>query len=106
QANAILDAQLYKIAQMEIKKILDELKEKRAEAEKIEGILASKRKLWKIITDEMEKLIELFPERRKTRMASEEDVLEFDEDAYIVRENTNVVLTRNGYIKRVGRLAS
>jgi len=106
QATAILDAQLYKIAQMEIRKILDELKEKKAEAEVIEGILASKRKLWKIIKDEMEKLIELFPERRKTRMASDEDVLEFDEEAYIVRENTNVVLTRNGYIKRVGRLAS
>src|SRR4030095_5530782 len=45
-------------------------------------------------------------QRRKTRMASDEDVLEFDEEAYIVRENTNVVLTRDGWIKRVGRLAS
>src|SRR5262249_16374177 len=27
-------------------------------------------------------------------------------EAYIVRENTNVVLTRDGWIKRVGRLAS
>lgn len=106
QATAVLDSQLYKIAQMEIRKILDELKEKRAQAEEIEAILASKRKLWKIIKDEMEKLIELFPERRKTRMASDEDVLEFDPEAYIVRENTNVVLTKNGYIKRVGRLAS
>jgi DNA gyrase subunit A len=106
QASAVLDAQLYKIAQLEIKKIMDELQEKRKEAEKIEGILASKKKMWNIIKDEMEKLIELFPERRKTRMASDEDVLEFDPEAYIVRENTNVVLTRNGYIKRVGRLAS
>jgi DNA gyrase subunit A len=39
-------------------------------------------------------------------MASDEDVLEFDPEAYIVRENTNVVLTRDGYVKRVGRLAS
>ncbi len=30
QAEAILDAQLYRIAQLEIKKILDELKEKKA----------------------------------------------------------------------------
>jgi DNA gyrase subunit A len=54
----------------------------------------------------LESLAEQFGERRKTRMASEEDVLEFSEEAYIVRENTNVVLTRNGRIKRVGRLAS
>jgi DNA gyrase subunit A len=106
QANAILDSQLYKIAQMEIQKILDELRDKRKEAERIEGILGSKKKLWGIIKDELEKLIEQFPERRKTRMASDEDVLEFDPEAYIVRENTNVVLTKNGYIKRVGRLAS
>ena len=39
-------------------------------------------------------------------MGSSEDVLEFDPEAYIVRENTNVVLTRDGWIKRVGRLAS
>ena len=51
-------------------------------------------------------LAEKFGERRKTRMASDEDVLEFDAEAYIVRENTNVVLTRDGWIKRVGRLAS
>ena len=37
QTDAILDAQLYKIAQMEIKKILDELKEKKAEAERDRG---------------------------------------------------------------------
>jgi DNA gyrase subunit A len=39
-------------------------------------------------------------------MASDEDVLTFSEEAYIVRENTNVVLTRDGWIKRVGRLAA
>ena len=39
-------------------------------------------------------------------MGSAEDAPEFDPEAYIVRENTNVVLTRDGWIKRVGRLAS
>ncbi len=106
QVTAILDAQLYKIAQMEIRKILDELEEKRKEAKEIEAILASKKKLWGVVKGELEALIEKFPERRKTRMASEDDVLEFSEEAYIVRENTNVVLTRNGRIKRVGRLTS
>ncbi len=106
QVTAILDAQLYKIAQLEIKKILDELAEKKKEAEKIETILASEKKLWGVIKTEMEALIEKFAERRKTRMASDEDVLTFDEEAYIVRENANVILTRNGRIKRVGRLTS
>jgi DNA gyrase subunit A len=54
----------------------------------------------------MNELIEKYGGRRKTRLASDEDVLEFDPEAYIVRENTNVVLTRDGWLKRVGRLAS
>jgi DNA gyrase subunit A len=106
QATAILDAQLYRIAQMEIKKILDELKEKKAEAERIEGILGSRRKLWGVIKGELNELGEKYGDKRRTRMGSEEDIPEFDPEAYIARENTNVVLTRDGWIKRVGRLAS
>jgi DNA gyrase subunit A len=106
QANAVLDAQLYKIAQMEIQKILDELKEKKAEAERIEGILASKRKLWGVVKTELAEVGETYGDRRRTRMGSSDDAVEFDPEAYIVRENTNVVLTRDGWVKRVGRLAS
>jgi DNA gyrase subunit A len=106
QADAILDAQLYRIAQLEIKKILDELEEKTAEANRIEGILRSDKKIWKIVTDELNALGEKFGTRRRTRIGGSEDVPEFDPEAYIVRENTNIVLTRDGWIKRVGRLAS
>jgi DNA gyrase subunit A len=106
QTNAILDAQLYKIAQMEIKRILDELKEKQAEAARIEGLLRSEKRLWEVVKNEMEALAEKHGDKRRTRMASGEDAPEFDEQAYIVRENTNVVLTRDGWIKRVGRLTS
>ncbi len=108
QAAAILEVQLYKIAQLEIKKILDELKEKTAQAEKIEAILRSEKKLWGVIKDELNELGEKYgaKDRRRTRLGSAEDAPEFDPEAYIVRENTNVVLTREGWIKRVGRLAS
>jgi DNA gyrase subunit A len=106
QTTAILDSQLYKIAQMEILRIREELREKRKEAERIEGILKSERKLWGVIKGEMEALAEQFGDRRKTRVATDEDILEFDEEAYIVRENTNVVITKDGWVKRVGKLAS
>ncbi len=106
QAEAILDAQLYRIAQMETKKILDELEEKQDEAARIEGILRSEKKLWGIIKNELTGLAEKFGDRRRTRIVSGEDTPEFDPEAYIVRENTNVVLTRDGWIKRVGRLAA
>src|SRR5205085_3304396 len=91
QAGAILDAQLYKIAQLEIKKILDELKEKKTRAAEIESILASEKKLWGVVKHELTELGEKYgsKDRRRTRLGSAEDAPEFDPEAYIVRENTN-----------------
>jgi len=106
QTDAILDAQLYKIAQMEIKKILDELREKKKLAEEIEAILSSTRKLWTIVKGELQALAEKHGDKRRTRLGGAEDEVEFSEEAFIVKENTNVVLTADGWIKRVGRLAS
>ena len=106
QTDAILDAQLYKISQMEIQKILDELEEKTKQAEKIEAILKSEKKLWNIVKDELGELGEKYGERRRTKLGSSEDELEFNPEAFIVKENTNVVMTADGWIKRVGRLAS
>jgi DNA gyrase subunit A len=106
QADAILDSQLYKIAQLEIQKILDELRDKTRQAEKIEAILRSNAKLWGTVKDELGKIADEHGGRRRTRIGSSDDMLDFDPEAYIVRENTNVVVTRDGWIKRVGRLAS
>jgi DNA gyrase subunit A len=106
QAAAVLEAQLYRIAQMEIQRILEELRDKKAEAMRIEGILRSQKKLWGVVKDELKEVGNQFADRRRTKIASGEDAPDFDPEAYIVRENTNVVLTRDGWIKRVGRLAS
>ncbi len=106
QVGAILDSQLYKIAQMEIQKILDELREKKREAKRIEEILESKRALWRVIKDEFKALEEKYADKRRRTRISDEEQIEFDPEKYIVKENSNVVLTRDGWIKRVGRLAS
>lgn len=106
QAAAVLDAQLYRLAQLEIKKILDELKEKKAAAERLEALLRSPKKLWGVIKEELNQLAEKYGDRRRTRIVSADEAPEFDPEAYIVRENTHVVLTRDGWIKRVARLTS
>ncbi len=106
QANAVLELQLYRISQLEIDQILNELKEKRAEAERIEKILASDKRLWKVVQTELEEVAEQFGDRRRTSLGSSDEIAEFDAQAYIVKENTNVVITRDGWVKRVGRLTS
>ncbi len=104
QTMAILELQLYRISRLEINTIREELEEKEAEAEKIRKILASDKRLWKVVENELKELADEFPEKRQTRLGSSEEITEFDPQAYIVRENTNVVVSREGWIKRVGRL--
>ncbi|MBL8819322.1 MAG: DNA topoisomerase IV subunit A [Planctomyces sp.] len=106
QTDAILELQLYRISRLEIDKIREELAEKRAEANRIEQILKSKTKMWKLITTELEELARDFGDERRSGIGSSEEIVEFDPQAYIVRENTNVVITKDGWIKRVGQLAS
>ncbi len=106
QTMAILEMQLYKISQLEIDSILGELSEKRAAAEKIRKLLASEKKLWNVVQTELQELSAKFADKRRTAIGSSDEIVEFDASAYILRENTNVVLTREGWVKRVGRLQS
>lgn len=105
QTEAILELQLYRISQLEIEHIVAELKEKKAEAARITRILGSEKLLWGVVETELNELAEKFGDKRRTTVGSSEEITEFDPQAYIVRENTNVVVTRDGWIKRVGRLA-
>ncbi len=106
QSFAVVDLNLYRIGKLEIQKIREELEEKRAQAEKIERILASSKRLTAEVRRELEAFGEKYATPRATRTVEEEALPEFDPEAYIIRENTNVVLTREGWVKRVGRLAS
>jgi len=104
QTNAILELQLYRISQLEIERIREELDEKLAEAERIRSILAFKRRLWNVVQSDLQDIARDFSDRRRTSVGSADEIIEYDPQTYIVRENTNVVVTREGWLKRVGRL--
>jgi len=104
QTDAILELRLYKLAKLEINVIREELGDKAAEAKKIRAILKSEDKLWTVIKDELKATAAELgtPRRTKTGGASEE--MEFDADAFIVDEDAHIVVTRDGWIKRVREL--
>jgi DNA gyrase subunit A len=105
QTMAILELQLYRISKLEIDDIREELADKEKQARQIRAILKSEAKLWKVVKDELSELGEKFASKRRTGLGSSEEITEFSADTYIVKENTNVVVTRDGWVKRVGRLA-
>jgi len=100
QTDAILTLRLYKLSRMEILDILEELEEKRAKAEGYAFILSSDAELWHRVRVELQQIREHFGDRRRTRIGEPERELTYDEDAYIVKEDAFVVVTRDGWIKR------
>ncbi len=102
QTDAILELKLYKLAKLEINLIREELKEKATEAKKIQGILKSDEKLWTIIKDDLRRVADELGNPRRTKTGGEE--MEFDADAFIVDEDANIVVTKDGWLKRVREL--
>lgn len=103
QADAILDIRLYQLARLEVEKIQTERREKEARAQELRRLLRSKSRRWTVIRDELEVLGKQYGDRRRTALRSGEQ-LNYDPDAYIVHEEATVVLSRDGWIKRVREL--
>jgi len=99
QAKAILAMQLRTLAGLERQKIEDELAELLKTIANLEAILASEKKILKIIRDEMLELKKNYGDERKTRIIPNELGKLSDEDL-IADEQVVVTLTAANYIKR------
>jgi DNA gyrase subunit A len=100
QADAILEIRLYQLARLEIEKIHAERAEKRKRVKEIEVLLARPRERWKLIREDLARLGEKYGDARRTRLSAGEE-LAYDPEAYIVHEDATVVLSRDGWLKRV-----
>ncbi|WKZ28599.1 MAG: DNA gyrase subunit A [Patescibacteria group bacterium] len=100
QAQAVLDMRLQQLANLEAKKITDELKEKLALIKELEAILESPKRILGIIKDEVKTLRDKHATDRKTQIVAH-GVKEFSAEDFVANEPTIVMLTADGYIKRV-----
>jgi DNA gyrase subunit A len=104
QAEAILEMKLYKLARLEILVIEKEAKEKRAEAKRIAEILKSDKLRWNTVRDELLELKKRYDDKRRTKIGGAVEELEYNEEAFISDEDAQVVITRDGWVKRVREL--
>ncbi len=100
QANAILETRLASLAKLERKKIEDELKEIQTKIKGLSIILKSPQKIKEIIKKELNSLKENFGDKRKTKVNIQK-IGEINEQDLIPKEETIIVLTQSGYIKRI-----
>jgi DNA gyrase subunit A len=99
QAQAILDMQLRKLAALERNELQSQHDKLMAEIADYKDILKSVKRQYKIVSEELEELVNRFGDDRKTKIVAAEDDNITTEDL-IAEEPIVVTLTQNGYVKR------
>ena len=99
QAKEILAMRLQSLTSLEFEELKKERGEKEKEIEKLRKILASKEEIDRIIKEELLYLKENYGDERRTEI--KEARIEMDIEDLIHEEDVVIILTANGYIKRV-----
>jgi DNA gyrase subunit A len=100
QTIAILEMRLSQLANLERQKLIDELKEIKKTIAELEGILKSRTKILNMIKKDLKELKEKYGDERKTDIVKSA-VGEFSVKDLIPNEPTIVIVTKDGYIKRL-----
>ncbi len=100
QAAAILEMRLQQLANLESLKIEQEHKDKLALIRELEALLASPKKILGVIKTELATIREQYGDERKTEIVKGA-VGTFTQEDLIPNEATVVVLTTDGYVKRL-----
>jgi DNA gyrase subunit A len=101
QVDAILDLRLYRLAKLEILVIREELTEKQREAEILAGVLKSEAKRWSLIKSELSEIKATYADKRRSKIVGATDEPTFAAEDFILAEDANVILTKQGWIKRL-----
>lgn len=99
QTTAILEMRLQKLAGLERKKIEDELLEIQKIIKSLEELLASPKKILSVIKNELEEIARKFGDNRRTKIVKH-GIKSFSEEDLIPDEESILVLTEGGYLKR------
>ncbi|MHC4714668.1 MAG: DNA gyrase subunit A [Planctomycetota bacterium] len=99
QANAILDMRLARLTGLEVKKLEAEYKELKEKIADYKAILADENLVLDIIREDLHEMREKYGDARRTEIIGE--VGDFSMEDLIAEENVAVVISHEGYIKRM-----
>ena len=101
QATAIVTLQLYRLSNTDVTLLEEEMKNLNIIIETITGILSDENKLKSVMKDELRKIRNEYAVDRKTEIREEISEIKIDTTSLIPKEDVIVVVTRDGYVKRV-----
>lgn len=102
QAKAILEMRLQRLTSLEVKKIIDELKELHKLIAELTALLKSEVKINNLIKTELTVIKDKYSDKRRTEIVlGAESSTEFDIEDLIAEESMVVSITNDGFIRRM-----
>ena len=101
QAEAIITLQLYRLSNTDVTLLLEELEKLKQDVMHYNEILSDESKLMNVIKTELREIKKEYATPRKTDIVDEVTEIKIDSQSMIKEENTIVVLSNEGYLKRV-----
>ncbi len=101
QAEFIVDLRVYQLTRTNLEEVISELSEKRREAARLGKILNSPKLLKNEISTDLKRIKETYGDKRRCKIIKEFDSLEVSEVDLIQDEEVYVILTKDGWLKRL-----
>jgi DNA gyrase subunit A len=101
QAFFIVDLRIYQLSRTSIDEITSELKEKSERVAEICRILDSAKALKAEISRDLNRISEQFGDARRSQIIAEYEEPEFDKEEYVQHEAAFVIVTKDGWLKRI-----
>lgn len=100
QANAILDMRLHQLTNLDRLRVEQELEEKQKLIKDLEALLASRKKVYSVIKNDLLEIKEAYADERRTEVVLGK-IGEFTQEDLIPNEAAVIMITQDGYIKRI-----
>ena len=101
QAKAIVELQLYRLSNTDITELEEEMRNLKIIIDTLRSILNDEEKLKAFMKDELRKIKKEYMAERKTEIRDEITEINIDKEDLIAKEDVIVVITKDGYVKRV-----
>ncbi|MFA6027510.1 MAG: DNA gyrase subunit A [Patescibacteria group bacterium] len=100
QSVAILEMKLQQLANLEQVKVEEELKEKKKLIKELKSTLSSRKKILEVIKNELKEIKDKYSDDRRTEIVPNA-VGKFSQEDLIPKEAAMLMITKDGYIKRL-----
>jgi DNA gyrase subunit A len=102
QTDAVLEMRLYRLGRPDVRAVLTEYEEKMQAKDQIEMLLDSPRRLWDLVKSELREMATQHGDARRTKVQEAgAQVTTYDQQSLIVDEDATVLLSRDGWVRRV-----